>query len=259
MGDPAEHASHALPGPIEAWRRFRIGDLRGPTSSPQAQRRRDPSPPTAPRTRPLRSRRLDRQLEAREVDEEEKDSRSGPFFVPFGDPPQTIQDPAGLRRPEDRDEDIDLEALAEELERLGRLPRVRSSARVHEVLESESERARSATESTNAAASDALGLRYPEWDYRTHRYRRAYCAFVRSPQLRASHRGACVCSRSIARCWQGCGDASSGCGRGASGGRASATATRSISTRSSKTSRTARRAGRRANASTSPSVRYGAT
>ncbi len=140
------------------------------------ERRRDPSPPTAPRTRPLRSRRLGRRLEAREVDEEEQNSRSGPFFVPFGDPPQSIQDPAGLRRPEDRDEDIDLEALAEELERLGRLPRIRSSARVHEALESESERARSTTEPTNAAPSDALGLRYPEWDYRTDRYRRAYCA-----------------------------------------------------------------------------------
>jgi nitric oxide reductase NorD protein len=139
------------------------------------ERRRDPSSQAAPRTRPLHTRRLGRRVESREVDEDE-DSRSGPFFVPFGDPPQSIQDPAGLRRPEDGAENIDLDALSAEIERVGQLPRVRSSGRVHEALESESERARSASEPTNGASVHALGLRYPEWDFRTERYRRAYCA-----------------------------------------------------------------------------------
>ncbi|HSD10570.1 MAG TPA: VWA domain-containing protein [Candidatus Binatia bacterium] len=139
------------------------------------ERRHDPSLWAAPRAHPLRLRRLARQVDAREVGDEE-DSPPGPFFVPFGDPPQSIQDPAGLRRPEDRDEDIDLDTLAEEIERLGRLPRVRSSARVHEALESEIERARSASQTECTAAAEPFGLRYPEWDYRTERYRRAYCA-----------------------------------------------------------------------------------
>jgi nitric oxide reductase NorD protein len=138
-------------------------------------RRFDSIPLAAHRKRPLRSRRLARHVEAREVAEEE-DPRPGPFFVPFGDPPQSIQDPAGLRRPEDQDENIDLDALTDEIERLGRLPRVRSPARVHEVLESDSERARTGTGPANRADREAPGLRYPEWDYRTERYRRAYCA-----------------------------------------------------------------------------------
>jgi nitric oxide reductase NorD protein len=139
------------------------------------ERQRALSAQTSPRTSPIRAKRLGRRVEPREVDEEE-DSRPGPFFVPFGDPPQSIQDPAGLRRPEDSGEDIDLDALSSQIERLGELPRVRSSGPIHEVLESESEPARSASEPIDAASSHVQGLRYPEWDFRAERYRRAYCA-----------------------------------------------------------------------------------
>ncbi len=138
------------------------------------ERRLAPSVPTKPRARPIRARRLGRRVEP--LDGDEENSRPGPFFVPFGDPPQTVQDPAGLRRPEDSGEHIDLDALSAEIERLGQLPRTRSSGRVYEVLESESERVRSASESMSAVSADVVGLRYPEWDFRTLCYRRAYCA-----------------------------------------------------------------------------------
>jgi nitric oxide reductase NorD protein len=139
------------------------------------ERRRAPTPQAAPRTRPLRTRRLARRVESREVDEDE-DLPPGPFFVPFGDPPQSIQDPAGLRRPEDGADAIDLDALSGEIERLAELPRVRSSGQVHEAFEPESALARSASESNIGASTSARGLRYPEWDFRTERYRRAYCS-----------------------------------------------------------------------------------
>lgn len=127
----------------------------------------------APASRPLSTRRLRRQIEARDMTDEERDGRSGPFFVPFGDPPQTVQDPAGLRRPVDQEKDLDLETLAEEIEHQSELPRVRSSDVVHEVLECDSAQARARR--ADRSMSAGVGIRYPEWDHRTSGYRPAHC------------------------------------------------------------------------------------
>jgi nitric oxide reductase NorD protein len=118
--------------------------------------------------------RLRRRIEARETTEEEsEDRRSGPFFVPFGDPPQTVQDPNGLGRPVDREKNLDLDTLAEEIERLSEVPLIRSHDEVHEVLERDSVRAHGPQ--GNRRATDSAGIRYPEWDHRTSSYRPAHC------------------------------------------------------------------------------------
>jgi nitric oxide reductase NorD protein len=127
--------------------------------------------PLAPRASSVR--RLRRRIEARDVADSENDGRPGPFFVPFGDPPQTVQDPAGVLRPVDRGEDLDLDTLAEQIERLGRVPRVRSQDPVREVLESDAVRASEWVAGRSAAG--AGGISYPEWDYRTSSYRSARC------------------------------------------------------------------------------------
>jgi nitric oxide reductase NorD protein len=121
----------------------------------------------------LSSRRLRRRIEAREVAVEEREERPGPFFVPFGDPPQTVQDPAGACRPVDRGEDLDLDTLAEEVERLTRVPRLRSNDPVREVLEDDSVRANAGPASHSATL--AIGVRYPEWNHRASCYRPAHC------------------------------------------------------------------------------------
>jgi nitric oxide reductase NorD protein len=136
-----------------------------------AVRPASPSPPRGSST--LSARRLRRRIEVREVADDENEVRSGPFFVPFGDPPQSVQDPAGARRPVDRGEDLDLDTLAEEIERLGRVPRVRSQDPVREVLESDP---RNASEwVTGRSATGGAGISYPEWNYRTSSYRSAHC------------------------------------------------------------------------------------
>jgi nitric oxide reductase NorD protein len=127
----------------------------------------------APAARPFSARRLRRRIEARDVADEEKEGRPGPFFVPFGDPPQTVQDPAGLRRPLDQEKELDLDTLAEEIERLSEVPRIRSHHAVHEVLERDSARAHSWPASPRG--TDPVGLRYPEWDHLTSSYRPAHC------------------------------------------------------------------------------------
>ena len=137
------------------------------------------SPRATPASRPLSARRLRRQIEARDVADEGNDGRSGPFFVPFGDPPQTVQDPAGLRRPLDREKEIDLDALAEEIERLAEVPRIRSHGAVHEVLERDSARAHARP--ARGRATDPVGIRYPEWDHHTASYRPAHCLLRELP------------------------------------------------------------------------------
>ena len=124
-----------------------------------------------------RHRRLARRVEA-VPSPEELGSKSGPFVVPFGDPKHAIQDPAGLRRPVDRDDEIDLEALGDEMERLGKLPTIRSTQPAREVLETSGRPRRRSPIGEEGGV--AIGLRYPEWDYRVERYRPRYCTVSES-------------------------------------------------------------------------------
>jgi nitric oxide reductase NorD protein len=114
-------------------------------------------------------------IEAKEVADDEQAMREGPFLVPHGDPQQSVEDPSGLRRPLDQGEEPELEALADELARLGRVSRVASDATVQEILEVEG--TRPARPGSRGAQGDeaAGGLAYPEWDYRASLYRQRYC------------------------------------------------------------------------------------
>jgi nitric oxide reductase NorD protein len=128
----------------------------------------------AVRQAPTHSQRLPRRIESREVIEEEIDARQGPFLLPFGDPQQAVQDPAGLRRPQDQGEDTDLETLAEELARLRRVPRFQWEGAVREVLEEDGER-RHQLVVTRVQGSEARGIAYPESDHRVAAYHYGHC------------------------------------------------------------------------------------
>jgi nitric oxide reductase NorD protein len=124
---------------------------------------------------PARSQRVPHRIEAQDVADDEQDVREGPFLVPHGDPQQSVEDPSGLRRPLDQGEEPELEALADELARLGRVPRVESDAAVREILEVEGVR-RPQLGSRGAQGDEAAGgLAYPEWDHRASLYRQGYC------------------------------------------------------------------------------------
>jgi nitric oxide reductase NorD protein len=79
----------------------------------------------------------------------------------------------------DQGQEPDLEALAEELARLGRAPRIASDATVHEILEVEGARQRQA--GSHSGAEAAAGLAYPEWDYRVGAYRHGCCVLREVP------------------------------------------------------------------------------
>ena len=102
------------------------------------------------------------------------DGREGPFLVPHGDPQQSVEDPSGLRRPLDQGEEPELEALADELARLGRVPASSQTPRSRK-----SWRSRASADLAGVARRPghkaAGGLAYPEWDYRASLYRQGYC------------------------------------------------------------------------------------
>jgi nitric oxide reductase NorD protein len=155
--------------PVLHWGRPRP-DLLGP---PVARRHR-----TEGRGRPqlsARSQRVPHRIEAQDVADDEQDVREGPFLLPHGDPQQSVEDPAGLRRPLDQGEEPELEALADELARLGRVSRVESDVTVQEILEVEGVRRPRPVPRGAQGDEGAGGLAYPEWDYRVSLYRQGYC------------------------------------------------------------------------------------
>jgi nitric oxide reductase NorD protein len=168
---PPFHGGAAYRGmaPVPHWGRPRPDLLAPPVARGHGTEGRGKGQP------PARSQRVPYRIEAKGAADEEQAGREGPFLVPHGDPQQSVEDPAGLRRPLDQGEEPELGALADELARLGRVPRVVSDATVRELLEVEGVR-RSRPRSHGAQGDEAAGgLAYPEWDYRTGRYRQRYC------------------------------------------------------------------------------------
>jgi nitric oxide reductase NorD protein len=153
--------------PVLHWGRPRPDLLRPSASGGRGVRGRWGQQPA------VRSRRLPQRVEARSIDDEE--GRQGPFLIPHGDSQQSVEDLAGLRRPSDQGEEPDLEALAEELARLGQVVRVASEATVHDILELEGVRWQRIQSHSVRGAVDEVGLMYPEWDHRLSLYRQGHC------------------------------------------------------------------------------------
>jgi nitric oxide reductase NorD protein len=163
--------------PVAHWGRPRP-DLPGPA----APNRRGPEGSGEQRS-PGRSQRLPHRIEAQETAEDQPNGRDGPFFVPHGDPQQSVESSAGLRRPLDQGAEPELEALAEELARLGRVPRVESDAMVREILEVEGVRQRRSSSHGAGGVKEPRGVVYPEWDYRAGVYRQSYCVLRETTAL----------------------------------------------------------------------------
>ena len=116
----------------------------------------------------------------REAPEGEDDDRSGTWVIRTDEPQESVEDPFGLQRPADHDEHADPEGLADSLSDLPEARIVRTAGRPREVL-----RTTEAMPRAEAAAPPEVVARrefaYPEWDYRTGRYR-VPGAIVREPE-----------------------------------------------------------------------------
>lgn len=147
---------------------FWIGELRAPTNpSPAEEITGEDSC-----DKPPRSARLSRRPEVRDATEEEdKPEQSSAWMVQGDESHPHAEDPLGLQRPVDRDEDIEATEFGDLVSELAQARLVATASQPKEVLlsdDSPESRARKA-KSQNMAAEE--GWDYPEWDYRSNSYR----------------------------------------------------------------------------------------
>ncbi|MGV3740979.1 MAG: nitric oxide reductase activation protein NorD [Burkholderiaceae bacterium] len=121
---------------------------------------------------PPRSASLPRRPEVREASEDEDDSKPGAWMVQTSHPHEQAEDPIGMQRPTDRDEETAAEEFADSLSELNEARLVTTPGRRKEVLMSDDAPAMQAgRRKIEAATGISQILSYPEWDYRAHGYR----------------------------------------------------------------------------------------
>lgn len=158
-------------GPHPLLKDLWTGDLLAP-SPPQVTSAAG-NGPDAGSTEPTRSARLPRRPDVREADEQEDDDRPGAWMVQTAQPHEQAEDPHGLQRPTDRDDDTAAEEYADALSELPEARLLTRPGRPREVLLSDDSPAIPARGALAAQPVSAKALAYPEWDYRIRAYRPA--------------------------------------------------------------------------------------
>ncbi|HEY0879324.1 MAG TPA: VWA domain-containing protein, partial [Zeimonas sp.] len=137
---------------------------------------------------PPRSARLRRSPDVRSANRDEDEPREpGAWMVQLDTPHEHAEDPFGLQRPADRDEQTDADEFADSVSELAQARLVSTPGRPKEVLLSDDAPA-SRMKREAQASHDAEAIDYPEWDCRIGGYRtpgaRVHClaAPLGSPQ-----------------------------------------------------------------------------
>lgn len=103
-------------------------------------------------------------------EDDDEDDNMGPWMIQTDDPHEQAEDPQGLRRPADQDDDSDPDDLADSLSELDQARLVSTPDAAREILISDdAPSARSADTPEQVAVTS--GIVYPEWDYRIGAYR----------------------------------------------------------------------------------------
>jgi nitric oxide reductase NorD protein len=119
---------------------------------------------------PIRSASLRQRPRMRQAADDEDDARPGTWMIRPDEPMESVEDPMGLQRPADRDEDTAAADLADSLSELPEARVVRTPGAPREVLDSDAAIVARAPAPAGRDAADA-GIVYPEWDYRLGAYR----------------------------------------------------------------------------------------
>lgn len=164
------------------------GELRQPTSSERNELALGDTPTEPqPTSEPTRSSRLLRRPEVREArEDEDDDSDPGIFMVQADEPHQHAEDPFGLNRPVDKDEDISADDYGDMLSELPEARLVSTPGRSKEVLISDDPPDTNTAMQLKTAIREQQGLRYPEWDYRSQSYRQPGATLHVLPNLPGS-------------------------------------------------------------------------
>jgi len=149
------------------------GELRRPSpANVSVSPSPDEADPGADSESPPRSGRLRRSPKLREAAEDEDDDPDEPslLMVQGDDPHPHAEDPMGLRRPVDRDEETSADQLGDMVSDLPEARAVSTPAPPKEVLLSDDPPDAHAKRDADKAAA-GTAIRYPEWDYRTQSFR----------------------------------------------------------------------------------------
>ncbi len=140
------------------------------TSPPAATPSRTFTPGEDPDAVPARPRvsRMARRPQIRQAPEDEDDESVGLWMIQLDDPQEHVEDPMGLQRPTDRDDEADPDDLADSLSELPEARLVDAPGSPREVLASDDPPPTGAAEVPRGGAQ--AGLVYPEWDYRAGSY-----------------------------------------------------------------------------------------
>lgn len=140
------------------------GDLRPPPANPtDALPDNAPSSEQPPAPTPPRSAHLLRRPEVRQAQEDEDDQADEPH--------QHAEDPLGLNRPVDRDEEISADDYGDMLSEIPQARLVSTPGSPKEVLMSDDPPDTNTAMQLKTAIREQRGLQYPEWDYRSQAYR----------------------------------------------------------------------------------------
>jgi len=119
---------------------------------------------------PIRSAPLRQRPRPRQAAEDEDDERPGTWMIRPDEPMEGVEDPMGLQRPADQEQDAGAADLADALSELPEARVVRTPGTPREILDSD---AMTLTGTPPPAGRDlaGAGIVYPEWDFRLGAYR----------------------------------------------------------------------------------------
>ena len=121
---------------------------------------------------PVRSAHMNRRPEEREVtDDEDKSGDSAAWMVQQDAPHEAAEDPFGLQRPVDRDDQTSAEEYGDMLSEVASARQVAAPEPAREVLLSDDPPQSRAVLAVADAADAEISFRYPEWDCTSETYR----------------------------------------------------------------------------------------
>src|SRR5690554_4042372 len=159
-------------GPRPLYRDWWTGDFL-PPPDPKESLDSTATDENSPDELPPRSGRLPRRPEERKPTEEEKreESEDGIWMIQPEDSHPHAEDPMGLQRPVDRDDETSADEYGDLMSELSEARLVSTPGRPKEVLLSDDPPDARARQELKAAIEEGVGFCYPEWDYRSQTYR----------------------------------------------------------------------------------------
>ena len=120
---------------------------------------------------PARSAHMPRSPKEREASDDEDRKDDGTWMVQTAEPLEKAEDPMGMQRPTDRDDDTPSEEFADALSELPEARLVSTPTPAKEVLLSDDTPDRRELARSAQIEEDTPKIHYPEWDYRINGYR----------------------------------------------------------------------------------------